>query len=144
MIVFYPENLEKDANTVIVDVGGVGYAVTIPLSTFYELGSRFRSQPSHLHLFAKMLSSSLVQNDPRGDLYFKLISYRDRSKVRITMLSGMSADEIVAAIRQTTCSLIRSGCRESRGADGLELGTKSESSRRAPQRRRRRRAILKS
>ena len=30
--------LEKDANTVIVDVGGVGYEVTIPLSTFYELG----------------------------------------------------------------------------------------------------------
>ena len=30
--------LEKNANTVIVDVGGVGYEVTIPLSTFYELG----------------------------------------------------------------------------------------------------------
>ena len=30
--------LEKHANTAIVDVGGVGYEVTIPLSTFYELG----------------------------------------------------------------------------------------------------------
>jgi Holliday junction DNA helicase RuvA len=30
--------LEKQANTVIVDVGGVGYEVSIPLSTFYELG----------------------------------------------------------------------------------------------------------
>jgi len=30
--------LEKQANTVIVQVGGVGYEVTIPLSTFYELG----------------------------------------------------------------------------------------------------------
>ena len=30
--------LEKDANLLIVDVGGVGYEVTIPLSTFYELG----------------------------------------------------------------------------------------------------------
>jgi Holliday junction DNA helicase RuvA len=30
--------LEKDANTVLVDVGGVGYEVTIPLSTFYDLG----------------------------------------------------------------------------------------------------------
>ena len=28
---------EKEANTVIVDVGGVGYEVTIPLSTFYDL-----------------------------------------------------------------------------------------------------------
>ena len=30
--------LEKHANTVIIDVGGVGYEVSIPLSTFYELG----------------------------------------------------------------------------------------------------------
>jgi Holliday junction DNA helicase RuvA len=30
--------LEKQATAVIVDVGGVGYEVTIPLSTFYELG----------------------------------------------------------------------------------------------------------
>lgn len=30
--------LEKDANLLIVDVGGVGYEVTIPLSTFYDLG----------------------------------------------------------------------------------------------------------
>ena len=27
--------LEKEANSVIVDVGGVGYEVAIPLSTFY-------------------------------------------------------------------------------------------------------------
>ena len=29
--------LSKQATTVIVDVGGVGYEVMIPLSTFYEL-----------------------------------------------------------------------------------------------------------
>ena len=30
--------LEKHANHAVVDVSGVGYDVTIPLSTFYELG----------------------------------------------------------------------------------------------------------
>ncbi|HEY0048060.1 MAG TPA: OB-fold domain-containing protein, partial [Pyrinomonadaceae bacterium] len=30
--------LEKQATSVIIDVGGIGYEVTIPLSTFYELG----------------------------------------------------------------------------------------------------------
>lgn len=30
--------LSKQATSVIVDVGGVGYDVAIPLSTFYELG----------------------------------------------------------------------------------------------------------
>jgi Holliday junction DNA helicase RuvA len=29
--------LSKQATSVILDVGGVGYEVTIPLSTFYEL-----------------------------------------------------------------------------------------------------------
>ncbi|MGI8849668.1 MAG: Holliday junction branch migration protein RuvA, partial [Pyrinomonadaceae bacterium] len=30
--------LEKEANTVIIETNGVGYDITIPLSTFYELG----------------------------------------------------------------------------------------------------------
>ena len=30
--------LSKQPNLVIVDVGGVGYEITIPLSTFYDLG----------------------------------------------------------------------------------------------------------
>ena len=30
--------LTKSPNLVIVDIGGIGYEVLIPLSTFYELG----------------------------------------------------------------------------------------------------------
>jgi Holliday junction DNA helicase RuvA len=30
--------LGKQPNAVVIDVGGVGYEVTIPVSTFYELG----------------------------------------------------------------------------------------------------------
>ena len=30
--------LSKQATSVIVDVGGVGYELAIPLSTFYDLG----------------------------------------------------------------------------------------------------------
>ena len=30
--------ISKQPNSIIVDVGGVGYEVTIPLSTFYVLG----------------------------------------------------------------------------------------------------------
>ena len=44
--------LEKQANTVIVDVGGVGYEVMIPLSTFYELGE-VGSDVSAAHLHAR-------------------------------------------------------------------------------------------
>jgi len=94
--------LEKEANTVIVDVGGVGYEVAIPLSTFYELGD-VGSEVS-LRIFTYVREDTLqlfgFKTTRERDLYLKLISVQGiGAKSGITMLSGMSADEIVAAIR---------------------------------------------
>ena len=94
--------LEKDANTVIVDVGGVGYEVTIPLSTFYELGEV--GSDVSLRIFTHVREDALqlfgFQTARERDLYLKLISVQGiGAKSGITMLSGMSADEIVSAIR---------------------------------------------
>ena len=94
--------LEKEANTVIVDVGGVGYEVTIPLSTFYELGD-IGSEVS-LRIFTYVREDTLqlfgFKTTRERDLYLKLISVQGiGAKSGITMLSGMSADEIVSAIR---------------------------------------------
>ena len=94
--------LEKNANTVLVDVGGVGYEVTIPLSTFYELGE-IGSNVS-LRIFTHVREDALqlfgFKTERERDLYLKLISVQGiGAKSGITMLSGMSADEIVAAIR---------------------------------------------
>jgi Holliday junction DNA helicase RuvA len=94
--------LEKDANTVIIDVGGVGYEVTIPLSTFYELaeiGSEVR-----LRIFTHVREDALqlygFKTTRERDLFLKLISVPGiGAKLGIGMLSGMSADEIIAAIR---------------------------------------------
>ena len=94
--------LEKNANTVILDVGGVGYEVTIPLSTFYELGE-VGSEVS-LRIFTYVREDSLqlfgFKTARERDIYLKLISVQGiGAKSGITMLSGMSADEIVTAIR---------------------------------------------
>ena len=94
--------LEKDANTVIVDVGGVGYEVTIPLSTFYELGD-VGSEIS-LRIFTHVREDALqlfgFKTMRERDLYLKLISVQGiGAKSGITMLSGMSADEMIASIR---------------------------------------------
>jgi len=94
--------LEKHANTVIVDVGGVGYEVTIPLSTFYEL-----SEPGtdvELRIYTHVRENAIqlfgFKTTRERDLYLKLISVQGiGAKSGITMLSGMNADEIVAAIR---------------------------------------------
>ena len=40
--------LSKQPNSVIVDINGVGYEVTIPLSTFYDLSEEgYRRRASH-------------------------------------------------------------------------------------------------
>ncbi len=100
--------LEKEANTLLVDVAGVGYEVTIPLSTFYELGE-IGSDVS-LRIFTHVREDALqlfgFKTIRERDLYLKLISVQGiGAKSGITMLSGMSADEIVSAIR--TNNLVR-------------------------------------
>jgi Holliday junction DNA helicase RuvA len=94
--------LEKEANTVIVDVGGVGYEVTIPLSTFYELGEV--GDDVQLRIFTYVREDALqlfgFKTEREKLLYLKLISVQGiGAKSGITMLSGMNADEIIVAIR---------------------------------------------
>lgn len=94
--------LEKQANSVIIDVGGVGYEVTIPLSTFYELGEA--GSQVELRIFTHVREDALqlfgFKTARERDLYLKLISVQGiGAKSGITMLSGMSSDEIIAAIR---------------------------------------------
>lgn len=94
--------LEKQATSVIVDVGGVGYEVTIPLSTFYELGEV--GSEVQLRIFTHVREDALqlygFKTSRERELYLKLISVQGiGAKSGIAMLSGMSADEIIAAIR---------------------------------------------
>jgi holliday junction DNA helicase RuvA len=94
--------LEKQANSVIIDVGGVGYDVTIPLSTFYELGEP--GSDIRLRIYTHVREDALqlfgFNSDRERELYLKLISVQGiGAKSGITFLSGMSADEIIMAIR---------------------------------------------
>ena len=103
--------LEKDANTVIVDVAGVGYEVTIPLSTFYELGDV--GSEVNLRIFTHVREDALqlfgFKTTRERDLYLRLISVQGiGAKSGITMLSGMSAEEIVNAIRTNNLARLTS------------------------------------
>ena len=94
--------LEKHANTVIVDVGGVGYEVSIPLSTFYELGEVGANVSLRIYTHVREDAIQLFgfKTNRERDLYLRLISVQGiGAKSGITMLSGMSADEIILAIR---------------------------------------------
>ena len=94
--------LEKQANSVIVETNGVGYEVSIPLSTFYELGEI--GSDIQLRIYTHVREDALqlfgFKTERERQLYLKLISVQGiGAKSGITMLSGMSADEIITAIR---------------------------------------------
>ena len=94
--------LLKGATSVIVDVGGVGYEVTIPLSTAYELGEAGGDVSLRIYTHVREDSLALYgfQTGRERELFMLLISVSGiGTKSAIAMLSTMNADEISGAIR---------------------------------------------
>lgn len=97
--------LEKQATAVIVDVGGIGYEVMIPLSTFYDIGEVGSDIQLRIYTHVVLQPATNIQlfgfkSEREKQLYLKLISVQGiGAKSGISMLSGMSADEIIVAIR---------------------------------------------
>jgi holliday junction DNA helicase RuvA len=94
--------LSKQATSVILDVSGVGYEVSIPLSTFYELedaGSTIQLR-IYTHVREDALQLYGFKTARERELFLRLISVSGIGpKLGITLLSGMSADEMISSIR---------------------------------------------
>jgi len=93
--------VQKQPNVIIIDVGGVGYDVTIPVSTFYELGEPGSdvSLKIHTHVREDALQLFGFWTAREKDIFLKLTSVSGVGpKLAITMLSGMSAPELIDAI----------------------------------------------
>lgn len=95
--------LEKHPNQAIVDAGGVGYDVTIPVSTFSSLGDtgaevRLRIH-THVREDALQLFGFLTAEEKA--IFERLIAVSGIGpKLAITVLSGLPTPELVAAIRE--------------------------------------------
>lgn len=103
--------LVKQTNTVIVDVGGIGYEVTIPLSTFYDLEDTGTSVALRVYTHVREDALQLYgfKTARERELFLRLISVSGIGpKLGITMLSGMSADEIIASIRTNNLARLTS------------------------------------
>ena len=103
--------LEKDANVVIIDVNGVGYEVSIPLSTFYELGEVDADVSLRIQTIVREDAFQLFgfKTIREKELFLLLISVSGIGpKSAITALSGMSADEIISAIRTNNLARLNS------------------------------------
>ena len=91
----------KQPNNVIIDVGGDGYDVTIPVSTFYELGEPGIdvSLKIHTHVREDVLQLFGFWTAREKEIFLKLTSVSGVGpKLAITMLSGMPAAELINAI----------------------------------------------
>src|SRR5207302_9125350 len=94
--------LSKQATSAIIDVGGVGYEVAIPLSTFYELGDA--GSPVQLRVYTHVREDALqlygFRTARERELFLQLISVSGVGPaLAIKLLSGMNADELIASIR---------------------------------------------
>jgi len=94
--------VEKRPNQVLVDVGGVGYLVQVPLSTYAALGE--------LHTEVTLLIHTHVREDALA--LYGFVSAREKHffemllsasgvgpTLALKILSGMSVEELVPAIR---------------------------------------------
>jgi Holliday junction DNA helicase RuvA len=94
--------LDKRPNQVILDVGGVGYLVAVPLSTFAALGE--------LHAEVTLLIHTHVREDALS--LYGFLSAREKHlfelllgasgvgpTLALKILSGMNVEELVPAIR---------------------------------------------
>jgi Holliday junction DNA helicase RuvA len=93
---------DKRPNEVLVDVGGVGYLVHIPLSTFYALGELHSNVTLLIHTQVREDAISLYGflSAREKHLFELLISASGVGpSLALKILSGMSVDELVPAIR---------------------------------------------
>ena len=95
--------LEKHPNQVIVDTGGVGYDVTIPVSTYSSLsepGSEVRLR-IHTHVREDAIQLFGFLTVEEKTVFERLISVSGIGpKLAITVLSGLATPDLVAAIRE--------------------------------------------
>ena len=91
----------KEIGTVVVDVGGVGYGVTVPLSTYYSLGAAGEEIELKIHTSHKETSIELfgfLTNEEKR-LFEKLISVSGIGpKAATNVLSSISVPELVRSI----------------------------------------------
>jgi len=94
--------LSKHPNQAIVETGGVGYELTISVPTFSELPAAGNDVALHVHTHVREDAIALYGflRTAEKQLFEKLISVSGIGpKLAITILSGMAADEMTAAIR---------------------------------------------
>ncbi len=95
--------IEKDTSRIIVDVNGVGYEVSVPLTTFSALPDRGAevSIDIHTHVREDIIALYGFSTRRERSIFEKLMTISGIGpKLAITILSGGSVDDLVGAIKR--------------------------------------------
>jgi len=101
--------LSKKANKVLLDVGGVGYEVFIPVSTFYELGEV--GSEVALHVYTQVREDILAlygfRTEREKTLFERFLGVSGVGpKMAIALLSGLEPEELIPALRNGNVALL--------------------------------------
>jgi Holliday junction DNA helicase RuvA len=94
--------LEKAPSRIMVDVGGVGYDVQVPLSTFYVIGDPGGgiSLRIHTHVREDAIALYGFATTLEHDLFERLIAISGVGpKLALAVLSGIEPAELIRAVR---------------------------------------------
>lgn len=97
---------QVDPERVLLDTGGVGYDVHVPLSTFYELQKLTAGEPAELFIHTHVREDALVlygfSSDRERQLFLRLLGVTGIGpKLAQTILSGMPGDELIDALARS-------------------------------------------
>lgn len=94
--------LRKSPQEVVVDVGGVGYRVAIPVSTFYRVGDEGDELSLRIHTQVREDTLALFGFLTAGEqeVFERLISVAGVGpKLAVSILSGIEVGDFVSALR---------------------------------------------
>lgn len=101
--------LEKQPPEVLIEVGGVGYEVAMPMICFYELPDVTQEATIFTHFVVREDAQLLYgfNNKQERALFRELIKVNGVGpKLALAILSGMSAQQFVSAVEQEEISLL--------------------------------------
>ena len=99
--------LRKGPQEAVLDVGGVGYRVSIPVSTFYRLGEPGAEVElrTYTHVREDTLALYGFLTAAEQDMFERLISVGGVGpKLAVNILSGIEVPELVSALRTSDVS----------------------------------------
>ena len=101
--------IQKSTNQAVLDVGGVGYRVWIPLSTYLQLGDL--NENTELFIYTHLTDNSLYlygfATEEEKEIFLKLISISGIGpKLALNILSGIGASDLEDAIQKSDVARI--------------------------------------